>query len=292
MTSPFSIFTIYHRLVTFHQAMVVCLAALPRLKSFQIGFRLATPHPKQTRTVPPATRAVLPSLTHLRFKGASEYLEDLVSQIDCPQLDAGIDISYLNQLVDFEVGQLSKFINRSLGPKLTPFRHADVSFRISSVELRFTRVHQPCWLTDPADIQTRIYCNDFEWQVSHVAQVLSHISALLPFVIHLNLYSTRGDSQSGGVDHADWQHFLSQFSTVKTLHVSQQLTKHVAPALEDITEEIVAEVLPSLELIRLKGLPGSSIEKFIASRQLSGRPVTVIDTEMVFEESLGSYTRQ
>ena len=30
---------------------------------------------------------VFPVLTHFRFKGASEYLEDLVAHIDSPQLD-------------------------------------------------------------------------------------------------------------------------------------------------------------------------------------------------------------
>jgi hypothetical protein len=49
---------------------------------------------------------------------------------------------------------------------------------------------------------------------------------------------------------------------------------------------MVTEVLPSLDLICLDGQPASSIEKFVAAsaRQLSGRPVTTIDTETEFEE--------
>ena len=273
------------------EVMVVCLAALPRLKSFQIEFRFATPRPNQIRTMHPVTRMTLPALTHFRCKGASEYLEDLVARIDSPQLN-GIHIIYLNQLVDFEVGQLSKFIDRSLGPKLIPFRHADVTFLDEWVGITYGPLYRPFQQSGPADVQIGIYCNDFDWQVSHMAQVLSHISVRFPFVIHLNLYSTRAYSQSGGVDHVDWQHLLRQFSAVKTLQVSPLLTKHVAPALEDIPEEIVAEVLPSLDLIRLEPQPTSPITNFIAVRQLSGRPVTVVDTRIEFYGRLKSYASE
>ena len=273
------------------QAMVVGLAALPNLETLIVHFRLATPRPNHIRSGPPVTRTVLPSLTHFRFKGASEYLENLVAHIDSPQLH-NIDIEYLNQLVDFQVGQLSKFIGRSLGPKVTWFRHADVTFHDDRVNLTFTRGRQIDWDSGPADVRTSIYCDDIDWQVSHMAQVLSYISAMIPFVIHLNLDSACGHAQSKVVDHVDLQHLLRQFSTVKTLHVYEELTKHVALALEDITEEMVAEVLPSLDLIRLVGQPASSIAKFIAVRQRSGRTVTVIDTESEFDERLKSYTSE
>ena len=270
------------------EAMVVGLATLPKLEIFTVHFRLATPRPNHIRTVPPVTRMVLPSLTHFRFKAASEYLEDLVAHIDSPQL-YNIDIEYLNQLVDFQVGQLSKFIGRSLGLKLTWFRQADVTFRADRVNLAFTRGSQIDWDSGPADVRTNIYCDDIDWQLLHMAQVLSHMSAMLPFVIHVNLDSACGYPQSKVVDHVDLQHLLRQYSTVKTLHVYEELTKHVALALEDITEEMVAELLPSLDLICLKDEPASSIKNFIAVRQLSCLLVTVTDTYWEFFERLESY---
>jgi hypothetical protein len=68
---------------------------------------------------------------------------------------------------------------------------------------------------------------------------------------------------------------------MRTLRICRSLAGRVALALEtlaleDITGEMVSEVMPSLELICLEGQPASSVEKFIAARQLSDRPVTVI----------------
>ena len=67
------------------QAMVTCLAALPGLNASDLQFQPAISRPG--RTLPPATRIILPVLTSFEFRGASEYLEDLVAQIDSPQLD-------------------------------------------------------------------------------------------------------------------------------------------------------------------------------------------------------------
>jgi hypothetical protein len=75
------------------------------------------------------------------------------------------------------------------------------------------------------------------------------------------------------------------FPAVQTLHRAE----HVALALEDVTRELVAEVLSSLNLIYLEGHPASSVKKFVAARQLAGRPVTVLETESDFDERHESY---
>ena len=111
--------------------MVVGLAALPRLSNFTIKFHSAAPRPDRIHP-PPVTRTVLPGLTYFQFTGASEYLEDLVAQIDAPRL-ASIDVHYLNQLVEFRINQLAKFIDRSVGPKFTLFRSAKVGFERDGV---------------------------------------------------------------------------------------------------------------------------------------------------------------
>jgi len=68
------------------EAMVACLAALPRLKFLSIGSQSATSHADRI-CPPPETRTLLPALTSFGFRGASEYLEELVSLIDGPQLN-------------------------------------------------------------------------------------------------------------------------------------------------------------------------------------------------------------
>ncbi len=198
--------------------MVAPLAALPRLKFFAIEFQSATPRPDRIHPPPVLTRTVLPALTSFQFKGASEYLEDLVARIDGPQLD-WILVFYLNQLVDFRVAQLSNFIDRSVGPKLTLFRHARVSFLSDEVTFTMYRhANRPYSGCDPAT--TSILCED-DWQVSHIAQVLSHLFATLSTVVHLELDgSLREDHRSEGTDDVQWQHLLRQFPTVQTLRVS------------------------------------------------------------------------
>ncbi len=135
-----------------------------------------------------------------------------------------------------------------------------------------------------------IPCEGIDWQVSQIAQVLSQYSAILSNVVHLELKTKpEEDRQLEGTDDVEWLHLFRQFSAVQTLYVSWKLAGHVSLALEDITGGMVAEVLPSLDFIFLEDHPASSIEEFVASRRLSDRPVTVVDTETEFDEKIKSY---
>ena len=67
---------------------------------------------------------------------------------------------------------------------------------------------------------------------------------------------------------------------------------YIVSALEEATDEMVAELFPALDLIWLdqegnqdSDEPVGSIERFLSLRQLSGRPVTVPDTEDEFFEA-------
>ena len=259
------------------QAMATCLAALPGLNALDLQFQPAIS--RLGRMLPPATRIILPVLTSFEFRGASEYLEDLVAQIDSPQLDR-ILIVYLNQLVDFQVPQLFEFIRRSV-IRMTPFTHAQVtlsgdriSFDMCRHELRSYENH-PTSCRPPAKIV--ISCRGIDWQVPHMAKVLNQSSATLSNVVRLKLESP--DHKYPQLARTDWRLLLRQFSAVQTLHASRRLAKHVSMALEDIAQEQVADVLPSLHSIDLPGQRASSVEKFITARQLSGRPVIVVDVE-------------
>ena len=266
------------------EAIVACLAALPRLDTFHIGFRSSSSRPHRSHP-PHVARTVLPSLTSFEFKGASEYLEHLVAQIDSPQLDQTF-IVYFNQLLDFRAAQLSEFIDRSVGPKLALLTHARVTFFSDWVTFNMYLNENSSDL-GPATIT--ISCEGIDWQVLHIAQVLSHFSATFSNVVHLNLKVEPEGLQLQGTDDVEWHHLFHQGSTVRTLHVSQELAGHVSLALEDITGEMVAEALPSLDLIYLAGKPTSSVENFVAARKLSGRPVTVVSTKTEFNNRLESY---
>jgi hypothetical protein len=196
------------------EVMAASLAALPKLETFVIGFRLSTSQPDRIHT-PPATRAVLPALTH--FRGASEYLEDLVGRIDCPRLNQ-IVITYLNQAVDFQVMQLSNFIGRTVDPEIT-LRHARFSFSYHAVAFTmYPHANHSPWDRRPAT--TIISCYRIDSQVSHMTQVLSHWSAKLSNVVHLKLKVDPEGPHVTGTGDVEWMRLLHQFSAVQTLHVA------------------------------------------------------------------------
>ena len=235
---------------------------------------------------PPATRIVLPALTRFEFKGASEYLEGLVAQIDTPQLDR-ICINYYNQLADFRAAQLSQFIDRLAGPETIPFKRADITFSSGKVTFDlYTRAkYHPssrwCYA------RTTIMCEGIDWQVSHISQILSQFSTTLFSVVHLKLELELGRGvQFESTDDVEWLLLLHQFPTIQTLHVSGKLAVHLSLALEDVAGGMAAEVLPSVDLI---WLAGRRIKKFVAARSLSGRPVTIISTIKEFNKRLESY---
>ena len=61
---------------------------LSSLETLHIRFRFPQSRPDlETRYPPPLKRSVIPALISLHFKGVIEYLEDLVTHIDAPQLD-------------------------------------------------------------------------------------------------------------------------------------------------------------------------------------------------------------
>jgi hypothetical protein len=285
------------------ETLVVGLAALPRLECFILRFQSVTPGPDRI-SLPLAARTVLSALTSFEFRGASEYLEDLFTRIDNPKLN-NISIVYLDRRVDFQVTQLSKFISRSLGPHLPSLEHAQVTlFKGRSVITldMYPSSNHPFSHLPPT--RTRVSCEVFDWRVSRLAEELSQLSVALSNVVHLNLVTEPVSLDStcniewiydaGWTYDIEWQRLLHQFSTAETLRVSWDLADRITSALNySISEEMpAADALPSLHLICLAGQPASSIEKFVTARQLSGRPVTVINAELELEKRFESYCNE
>jgi hypothetical protein len=272
-------------------ALVACLAELPRLDTLCFDFKLAGVRLRQTHP-PPITRTILPALTQFHCPGANGYLEDLVAQIDCPELET-ITASYIDPVDDFQVAQLLKFINRSVGPSVSPFVPTIVRlYNGGSVLIdMYCRPNHPKgedW--DPAMIS--IYFRDSELQVSHIAPALNRFSlgfsAILSTIAYLSLVAEDRRLEEGTAD-VEWLHLFCTFSAVQTLHVSLELAGHVALELEAIPAERVTEVLPSLCLIYLESQPASSLKKFVAARELSDRPVIVANDKLEFDEILNSF---
>ena len=251
------------------EAMVEGLATLTKLETLIIRFESATPSPKQIRPSS-INRIVLPALTYLSFEGAWEYLDDFVAQIDSPQLDR-IWVTYLNHLANVSAVQLSEFVDRSVGPKLTKFGHARVGYYdcLFSFIMNRLPLHKYCPRPDRPLGIISFRGSD---RVSDLAQLLGQFSRaeILSNVAHLNLDYLpdsvyRLDSLEGA-DNVTWPRLLRPFSAVQTLRVSRELAGIVAHALEDIAGQMVTKVLPSLKSICLQGQSASSIGKFVADR--------------------------
>jgi hypothetical protein len=82
------------------------------------------------------------------------------------------------------------------------------------------------------------------------------------------------------VEDTQWLELLRPFTSVTDLGLRNDLVALITPSLQELSGERVTEVLPALQNLFLPGPKPSgrvmeAIGKFIASRQLSGCPVTV-----------------
>ena len=269
------------------EAMATSLAALTGLRTLLIGFK-SPPRSRETRCQH-RRRTCLPSLTTFGFHGVAEYLEDLVSLINTPQLGY-FRISYFNQL-DFQVPvpKLSDFIGRTQNLYMAEFKHARIDFGLNGVYIILYYEREK--LLDGNHFSLQISCRGLDWQVSHIAQTLSQTSAMISNVQDLAIEAREPDMLSDGKDFMDdteWLELLRLFTAVKTLHVSEKLAGYVACGLEGVTEETATGILPDLQSLCLEGASSTSVGRFVAVRQLSGLvPVTFLDppAEMIFERS-------
>ena len=244
--------------------MVTGFAVLTRLERLSISFESPRSRPdRRYRGPPPPTRTLLPALQYLWFCGVSEYLADLVARIDAPVLDK-LDIKFFHQLI-FDTPQLSQFICRT--PKIKACDGARVEFSSRGATI--------VWA-----LRLEISCRQSDWQLSSLAQVCS--SGLVPAVKHVWIIERKGDPPSwqDDIEISQWLELLHPITAVKDLYISQGLTPHIAPALQELVGGRVTEVLPALETLYLEETLASepvqeSIGKFVAARQLAGRPIAI-----------------
>lgn len=261
------------------EAMVTSLAALAGLRTLLIGFKSSN-YSLEINCQHPTLRTCFPSLTTFGFHGVAEYLEDLVSRIDTPQLGY-FRISYFNQL-DFCVPKLSSFIGRTQNLYLGRFKRARIDFGSNSVYVSLYNEREE--VLDESHFSLQISCRGLDWQVSHVAQTLSQTGAMISNVEDLAIETRDSDMDMppGGSDSKDdteWLELFRLFIAVETLHVSDKLARSVAHGLEGITEATATEMLPALQSLYLEGKSLTSVGRFVAVRRLCGlAPVTVLVT--------------
>ena len=147
------------------EAIVALVSPLSSLEELSFGFRSPQSRPDwQSRSLLPPKRSILPALSRLDFKGATEYLEELVTRIDTPQLHR-MKITFFNQ-IDFDCPRLAQFINST--PTLMALDGARVQFFdfTAHVKLRY-RTFQ----SGLAGLTIEISCGEPDWQLSSIEQV-------------------------------------------------------------------------------------------------------------------------
>jgi hypothetical protein len=196
-------------------------------------------------------------------------MEDLVTRIDAPQLNA-LDIMFFHQLI-FDTPQLVQFISRT--PKLKAYDEARVIF---------SDPHATIALTGRDDLELRlgISCRQSDRQLSSLAQVCtsSFLQALVPMPEHLYILEDvlLRPLWQDDLENNQWLEFFRPFNTVKNLYLSREFVLRIVPTLQELVGERVTEVLPNLQRIFLEwGLVPEAMRQFIAARQLSSRPVVI-----------------
>ena len=254
------------------ETLATCLSTLTKLVSLSVEFQY--PVSDQTLQGPsPPTRAVLPALAILFFKGTSDYLEDLVSRIDAPRLSYTF-IKFFNQLI-FDIPQLPRFIART--EKLKSFKRAEVFFDGQAVGIGFYLPET----TLPRNLTVRIVCSKLDWQLDSLAQVCNQFLPLLSGVEQLDIRKCPS-REPHLEDMVQWVDLFHPFTAVESLRIPRELGPRIAPVLQELTEPRAAHVLPALSSLLFEELEPTesgplqgAVQRFVAAREGSGHPIDV-----------------
>jgi len=246
------------------EVMAGCLAALPKLKCFII--RLQSPLSHTTEKNGPLTCAVLPALTHFYFYGTNEYFEALVAQIDTPILKR---LSLAFSISPLDIPRLHGFVNRI--ERLGPFGRAEMDVSGGRIEMAFG---------SPIRFKLAFDCEVQDRKVTLMTQVFSQQLHLLSHVEELEICVPSWEDNDPVIDSSLLLALFRLFIAVQSLYISEKMVATVAVALKGLTVERAMEVFPALCNLYLEGLQSSGsvqelINPFVASRQLSDRPVVI-----------------
>jgi hypothetical protein len=258
------------------EGMATCLSGLTSLDHLTISLEFY--YSRSRRRPPPMTRSILPSLTWFWFKGAGEYLDDLVARIDAPRLSYLFLTFPLDQM-NFDTPHLVQFISRT--PRFQEPNEAHVTLDLDAE----VKLLCPSDAGDHARLCVQISYEDLEADLgpSSIAQVCAMCLPPLPTVENLrlgvfneSLYSELEWKEN--VENNQWLELLRPFTGVKNFYLSEEFQSDMASALQELIGGRTTEVLPFLQNIFLARFEPSqeAIEQFVAARRLSGHLIAVL----------------
>ena len=254
------------------EAILALLSVLSSLEIFYLGFRSPQSRPDRESRSP--KRSILPALYYFHFKGVTEYLEDFVARIDTPRLKI-LGITFFNQ-IDFDCPRLARFINCTPTLKTRDEAHILLDESTASVELGYWTSN-----SDFYGIQIKISCRGPVRQLSSIEQVCNSSFSLLSTVedLHIEYQCWEIGWKDDTIENTSWLQLLLPFIAVKNLYLSEEFAPGITAALQELVGDRMAEVLPSLQNIFVKGTgvePSrpflEKLEQFIDARQLSDHP--------------------
>ena len=254
------------------EEIVTGLAELTKLKYLTIRFG----HPQSLlgRRPHPPTRTVLPALTRFQFRGASEYLEDLVARIDTPLLDY-IWITFFHQPL-FDIPQLAQFMKRTTRLEAPDEVHVNLDHYGALVKsLSSTRTY------DEKSV-LRILCRGESRELNEQLLSLEQVfTSFFPSTYRVkHLYTTsRFLISRRNIENLRWLGIFRPFTAVKNLYVCKEFTECVALSLQPDGER-VTDMLPALQSLFFEGIQRSgpvreAIGQFVSARQFIGHPIAV-----------------
>ena len=245
------------------------LSGTTQLETHSLHF-ISLPPRRSHFQLPPQSgeRVTLPSLTSLKYRGTSKYLDSFVARVNAPHL-ADIDITFFSQPT-MDASQLGLLIGR-IEVQTSSLSRADIETSAHAISISFTNLS-----ASVAPLKLQILCKQLDWQLSCMAQVCDQFSPFLFRVEELSVSTT----QSSSVQGEQWLDLVRSFSGARDLRVGDKLTGDIICALghADAGE---SNLLPSLRLLHIEqpvemNAPSwDALLSFINSRSLCGRQAPV-----------------
>jgi len=246
------------------------------LQTLGVNFQSPLPNhdiERQNLDVPITTQVTLPNLRWFGFKGASAYLETLLSRITAPLLEK-LKVDFFNQLT-ISIPNTQQFISSTGNLRFT---RATLVFDETSVDL---------WVyprgASMYTLKMGVIGQHHDWHVSSAAQIISALSPVFSTVVdlslHLNYWSrTSSPEWHNEADHTQWREVLRSFNNVETLDVHHGLLEELSRSLQLQHGESPMELLPELKELRYDA--GSDISgvftPFYDVRRNAGRPFILV----------------
>ena len=284
------------------EVMVSLLAASHKLETLHIEFGLLGAQPPSPDIIV-STRAILPALCDLSFIAGRKYIDDFVSRIDTPQLNSLL-VNYKRGLrrweigINYDVPQLSKFINRSESLKRSLSKHCEIKETVLQCRAIITfcvgRTTSERWNPNPGI--SVCLGRGIEEPILRLANILGFITPILSDIVHCTIDSVHMVGSGSGREDLDWLQVLRQLSYVQTLFVSDDMAGLISQALAHVDVGTITQTLPALQLLCIEikeegeeHRNTSSVHKLLTVRQDAGHPVNFVETKDEFEERLKSY---